>query len=236
MLLDVRRQLNAGQTSKAEVINYRKDGTPTGVQWTMSPVRGEEGTIQHWVSVQRDVTEQRKRERDLRQTRQLLDSIIESAGVGICVTDADGRFVRVNPAYVDTYGWSREELIGEPFTKVLPPADRAAGMAAHNRFIYDRIDEIPIEWRVQRKDGTLRSVIVTAGRIEQDGGEQDDGEQDDREQDIEPMKVTTVMDITERKQAEEALHAERDLLESVFNTSAAGILVLGSDGAHCACE
>ena len=69
-----------------------------------------------------DITQQRKRERDLRQTRQLLDSIIESAGVGICVTGADGRFVRVNPAYVDTYGYSREELIGEPFTKVLPPS------------------------------------------------------------------------------------------------------------------
>ena len=226
VLLGVRRQLNAGQASKAEVVNYRKDGTPYDVQWSISPVRGEDGTIQHWVSVQRDVTEQRKRERDLRQTRKLLDSIIESAGVGICVTGADGRFVRVNPAYVDTYGWSREELIGEPFTKVLPPADRAGGMAAHDRFIYNRIDEIPSEWRVQRKDGTLRSVIVTAGRIEQDREKQDGGEQD-----VEPMKVTTVTDITERKQAEEALHAERDLLESIFNTSAAGIVVLGSDGA-----
>ena len=39
-------------------------------------------------------------------------------------------------------------------------------MEAHDRFIYDRIDEIPGEWRVQHKDGTLRSVIVTAGRIE----------------------------------------------------------------------
>ena len=58
--------------------------------------------------------------------------------------------------------------------------------------------------------------MISAGRIEQDG---------------EPLKVTTVMDITERKQAEEALHAERDLLENIFNTSATGIVVLGSDGA-----
>ena len=119
VLRGVRRQLSAGQASEAEVVNYRKDGTSYDVQWSISPVRGEEDTIQHWVSVQRDVTEQRKRERDLRHTQQLLDSIIENANVGICVTDADGRFVRVNPAYTDIYGWSREELIGEPFTKTV---------------------------------------------------------------------------------------------------------------------
>ncbi|MGM0705328.1 MAG: PAS domain S-box protein, partial [Bacteroidota bacterium] len=183
--------------------------------WTISPVRGDDGTIQHWVSVQRDVTEQRERERDLRQTRELLDSIIETANVGICVTDKNGQFVRVNPAYTDLYGWSEEELIGEHFTKVVPPNSHADAADLHDRFIYDRNDETTGEWRVHGKDGAIRNVIITAGYLEQSG---------------EPFKVTTVLDVTDAHKRKEALHAERDLLRSIFNTSAAAITVLNEHG------
>lgn len=209
----IREHLEAGQPVETEAINYRKDGTPFEMQWTISPVRGDDGTIQHWVSVQRDVTEQR--ERDLRQTRELLDSIIETANVGICVTDKNGQFVRVNPAYTDLYGWSEEELIGEHFTKVVPPNSHADAADLHDRFIYDRNDETTGEWRVHGKDGAIRNVIITAGYLEQSG---------------EPFKVTTVLDVTDAHKRKEALHAERDLLRSIFNTSAAAITVLNEHG------
>lgn len=197
----IREHLEAGEPVEAETINYRKDGTPYELQWTMSPVRGDDGTIQHWVSVQRDVTEQRERERDLRQTRELLTSIIETANVGICLTDKDGRFVRVNPAYTDLYGWSADDLIGEHFTKVVPPEDRADAADMHDRFIYDRDDETTGEWRVRRKDGAIRDVIVTAGYLEQGD---------------EPFKVTTVLDVTEQKRTARKLH-DREQLLSVIN-------------------
>ena len=198
-----------------EVAEFEAYFPPLKTWFRVKARPSEQGSSQGLSVYLDDMTQQRKCERDLRHTQQLLDSIIENANVGIYVTDADGRFVRVSPAYVDIYGWSREELIGEPFTKVLPPGDREEGMEAHDRFIYDRIDETTGEWRVQQKDGTLRTVIVTAGRMEQDG---------------EPFKVTTVMDVTKRKQAEEALNAERDLLENIFNTIAAGVLVVDTDG------
>ena len=54
----IRKRLDAGEPVEAEAINYHKDGTTHRLQWTISPVRGEDGTIQHWVAVQRDVTEE----------------------------------------------------------------------------------------------------------------------------------------------------------------------------------
>jgi PAS domain S-box-containing protein len=196
----LREHLEAGEPVEAEAINYRKDGTTYELQWTMSPVWGDDGTIQHWVSVQRNVTEQRQRERDLRQTRELLTSIIETANVGICVTDRDGRFVRVNPAYTDLCGWSEDDLIGEHFTKVVPPEDRTYAADMHDRFIYDRDDEVPGEWRVLRKDGAIRDVIVTAGYLEQGG---------------EPFQVTTVLDVTEQKCTARKLHDREQLLSAI---------------------
>jgi PAS domain S-box-containing protein len=56
----IRRQLEQGHKFEGEAINYKKDGTPYINHWSIAPVRDEDGTITHWVSVQRDVTEERR--------------------------------------------------------------------------------------------------------------------------------------------------------------------------------
>ncbi|MFP4229323.1 MAG: PAS domain S-box protein, partial [Salinivenus sp.] len=56
-----------GEAWEGEAVHYRKDGTPYIVQWNAAPVRDENGTIEYWVSVQRDVTEQRELETRLQE-------------------------------------------------------------------------------------------------------------------------------------------------------------------------
>lgn len=116
-----------------------------------------------------------------------LEAIYNSADTGMCVTDKNGRFVRVNAAYCRTYGYSRDELVGHEFTKVLPPEIRTYAANIHKAFI-DGAPESAGEWQVLRKDGETRDIWVTAARIVLD---------DERR-----FKVTTVTDITERKQNE----------------------------------
>ncbi|WP_259097786.1 PAS domain-containing protein [Salinibacter ruber] len=65
VLDSLREALEAGEKWQGETINYRKDGEPYRVQWNVAPVRGKDGEIEHWVSVQRDVTEQKEREQEL---------------------------------------------------------------------------------------------------------------------------------------------------------------------------
>ncbi|MFP4228750.1 MAG: putative bifunctional diguanylate cyclase/phosphodiesterase [Salinivenus sp.] len=62
----IRTALEEETSVQAETVNYRKDGTPYIVSWVIAPVRDAEGTLTHWVSVQRDVTERRSREDALR--------------------------------------------------------------------------------------------------------------------------------------------------------------------------
>lgn len=92
----------------------------------------------------------------------MLDTLYDTALVGMCITDEERRFVRVNRAYLQTYGFSVEELIGNEFTIVLPEEDRAAAALMHDQFLERSVFEMPAEWRVQRKDGAIRSVHVTA--------------------------------------------------------------------------
>jgi PAS domain-containing protein len=80
VLESLREALEAGDEWTGETVNYRKDGTPYRVQWSVAPVRGEDGEIEYWVSVQRDVTERRRRKHELRRQRNLLEQTQRLAG------------------------------------------------------------------------------------------------------------------------------------------------------------
>ncbi|MCJ2033009.1 HWE histidine kinase domain-containing protein [Methylobacterium sp. J-068] len=59
LLEGTRAALTAGNAFQGETLNYRKDGTAYMVEWLITPVRGPDERITHWVSAQRDVTDRR---------------------------------------------------------------------------------------------------------------------------------------------------------------------------------
>ena len=65
VLREMRQQLERGESFEGEAINYRKDGTPYVNQWSIAPVYSDSGELTHWVSVQRDVSEDRQMEKRL---------------------------------------------------------------------------------------------------------------------------------------------------------------------------
>ena len=66
LVLDrVRQSMEAGEPFSGETTNYRKDGSTFVLEWEIAPVRGADGRIRNWVGTQRDVTEQRRLEREV---------------------------------------------------------------------------------------------------------------------------------------------------------------------------
>ncbi|APE30389.1 sensor domain-containing diguanylate cyclase [Halomonas aestuarii] len=137
------------------------------------------------------------------------EKVIQAAPIGICVTDAEGRFEMVNPAYCEFYGYREEELLGQPFTMVVPEANRPLLDELHARFIEGDSDmEATQEWEVQGRDGEPRNILAKAARILDGQGH--------------AKKVTFVLDITERKRLEERLEflAHHDELTGLLNRRA----------------
>lgn len=65
-LLDrLRRQLEAGDRFHGETVNYRKDGTEYVLDWSIEPIRAQDGVVTHWVATQNDVTRQRALEQEV---------------------------------------------------------------------------------------------------------------------------------------------------------------------------
>ncbi|RZU98689.1 EAL domain-containing protein [Spiribacter vilamensis] len=146
---------------------------------------------------------------DTATTNAFFEAIYESADIGICVTDENRCFVRVNDAYCTTYGYTREELIGRPFTTVLPEGLRETAGRMHDEFLAGG-DESAGEWQVVRKDGAVRDIMVTAGRVVMADGRR--------------YKVTTVTDISERKATDRALRQTEGELRSLIENMPDGVL------------
>ena len=113
---------------------------------------------------------------DLKETKRIKDalkedpknyqSIINDTKLAICITNQGGNFVAVNDNYVDLYGFSRDELIGQPFTVVVPSDSRDNLKRYHDRFFVDRY-EILRRWVVQNKAGEEMDIFADAGYNDQ---------------------------------------------------------------------
>lgn len=141
------------------------------------------------------------------ESQLLLDLIYDSADIGMCLTDKNRRFVRVNKVYCKMYGYTEEELLGSDFTMVLPEEARGAASKLHDDYIEGKTDETAGDWQVRRKDGSIMDVHVTAGRMKRANGE--------------IFKVTTVTDVTAQKERtralEEALASKEAFVKEVHH-------------------
>jgi len=178
--------------------------TASGIQYlriNASPMFDEEKKFLGSVAVISDISTEKKALKLKSDADALLKAVYNSADIGMCVTNSEGKFVEVNNAYCKTYGYTREELIGQPFTIVLPPYLREYAQQLHNDYIAEGTDASAGEWQVQHKNGSIRDIAVTAARLILEDGQR--------------FKVTTVTDITERKLIERQLRYQANLLQNV---------------------
>lgn len=97
------------------LINRRKDGERYVASLTIAPVLNRQGEITHYLGMHRDVTEEHRLAREVRNNRELIESVVEAAPVVIALLDETGKVVRQNRAYREL-----RELMGgsEPVAKL----------------------------------------------------------------------------------------------------------------------
>jgi PAS domain S-box-containing protein len=151
--------------------------------------------------------EQRERERAeeaLRMSEERFRSVVEKTPAGICITNEDGIYEYVNPAYCKLYQYAPEELIGQPFTMVVPRELQAFMTDLHDQFLQGQ-EEVQGEWQVVTRDGTTMTILAEAARIIGQDGKY--------------KKATFVMDITNRKDTEETLHNQNMYLNMLHQVT-----------------
>ncbi len=125
----IREAIQAGQSCRSLLINYRKDGSTFHNDLQITPVRQPDGRISHFVGIQHDVTELinaeaavRHSEAQLQRSENLVGRVLESLTDAFFSLDSDGRLLYINPAAEDLFDQPSEKLIGQPIEAVLPAA------------------------------------------------------------------------------------------------------------------
>lgn len=87
----------------------------------------------------------------------------------MCIGNKDGYFIKVNPAFTKTLGYSTDELLSKPFVDFVHPGDRLATLAELKK-LYTGIDTVHFENRYRCKDGSWKWLSWTCPAAADDRG------------------------------------------------------------------
>jgi len=169
----------------------RKDGTLVSISVTVSPIKDSSGRIVGASKVARDITERKRAEAALRQSREEFKELFDSAPIGYHELDAQGRLTRVNQTELKMLGYQAEELLGQ-FVWSISVDPEAARQA-----VLSKLNGTPpaekYERTLRRKDGSTVPVQVRDQLMKGEDGT--------------VVSIRTVFqDNTERKLAEEKIN------------------------------
>src|SRR5687768_864159 len=177
-----------------QAIAERPDGRRIWFEPYPTPLRDSKGRIVGGINMLVDITERKQAEEALRESEERFRAILTQATAGIVRKEAEGKLTFVNEAFCRMRGYTEAELLGKTIWQLTHNDD-----VEENKRLYDRtmIEGTPfkLEKRLIRRDGSILWVDVSVSPITDATGKPESA-------------VAVEVDITGRKQAEEAL---RDL-------------------------
>jgi PAS domain S-box-containing protein len=157
--------------------------------------------------------ERQQAEEALAASEERFRAIYEFSPIGIVNIDSRGKFIRANSAYQKIFGYSEDELRSLSFADITHPDDIEASSQTFKELIEGRRDVDQLEKRCIRKDGQIVWIRLTRYPIRDVAGNF-------------LHTVSMVEDISERKQAEEALKQSEAWFKEIFDGSRDAIFLV----------
>ena len=190
---------SAGYRAKPFVFPGDPEHTVTYWDWTLVPVKDRGGAVHGLVLSLINVTDVMRAQQAVAVSERKYRQLIEAAREGIWVRGVDGRTVLVNEAMAGMLGYTVDEMTGAPVVGFLKTVDPAAIEEIVERRRQGVSEQF--EYEFLRRDGSVMVALVHASPIFDDRGEW-------------AGSMALVTDITERRQADEALRRAHDELEA----------------------
>ena len=160
--------------------------------------------------LEREIAERKRAEAALRENEERFRGTFENAAVGIAHTDDRGRFLRVNETFCEIVGYARAELLGRTFADITHPDDLAESLDRYTSLMRGETSRYTQEKRYIRQDGSTVWGEVTVSLQHDMAGSAN-------------YAIAILQDISECKQAEEALRLANARLDLATRGSNIGI-------------
>jgi PAS domain S-box-containing protein len=199
-IVDYYRRRTRGEPAptRYETVMLHKDGTRVYAEVSvgMIPYEGRQATFVFL----RDITEQKRVEDALRQSERRFRAVFEGAPIGISVTSLGPQLLETNRALQEMFGYTGEEFYNLAVSEFSHPEDMAVDAALFDELVHGQRDGYQMEKRFIRKNGEMFWGRLSLSLARGDRGE--------------PLfAIATTEDITEHKQAQDALLEAYETLE-----------------------
>ncbi|MBE9207109.1 PAS domain S-box protein [Nostoc sp. LEGE 06077] len=197
--------VQAGLPIRTELLSYHKNGSTYWVDMNLVPIKNAQERITHFVAIHRNITERKLAEAALQWNEELFRQLTENLPQVFYVWDGNQQKLHyVSPAYERIWGRSGDRLMQNPqlYFAAIHPSDRDRVIAAFQNLLtgqsfYER-------YQIVRPDGEMRWISSKIFPIKNDHGQT-------------YRFVAIDVDVTERIQAEAAMHESERRFRAIFN-------------------
>jgi len=207
----VAQVLQTGEPVEYEIDYLRKNGSQVPVSITLFAVKGDDGRPTGLAAIVRNLAERKRAEEQFRL-------VVESSPNGMLMVDKSGTILLVNRQIEQLFGYERTELIGQSVEMLVPQRMRSQHAGNRGEFY-------------------AHSELRAMGKGRELYGVRKDGQEFPLEIGLNPIRtpdgmrvLASVVDISGRKLAEQALKKERDFIDAVLETAGALVVVLDREG------
>jgi PAS domain S-box-containing protein len=180
-----------------EVINIRKNKEKFPSILSAFVIKDEKGNPKGMMGIIKDITEQKKAEKELKESEEKYRNVVERANDGIVIIQ-DMIIKYVNPRSFDILGYDPMEMIGALMTNYIHPSELPKVVEYYKRRIAGEDAPRAYESAFVHKDGRRIDVELSGGVITYQGKTAD---------------MIMIHDVTERKKAEKELKEKIEELE-----------------------
>lgn len=205
------------QPIRKQVLGLR---TPDSDQllWVLTDAVPEftpEGEFKGLICSYTDITGLKRAEEQTRISQEMFSKAFHSSPDSVTITTmAEGRYVEVNEGFTRLFGWRREEVIGRTVFE-LGIWPEPAGRELLKRALRDQGQVRQMELQFRTKSGQLRTILHSADVIELNG---------------QACMLSVTDDITDWKQAQEALRLSEKRFRTLVQSLDAGVVLMDTHG------
>ena len=192
----------------------RKNGDEIWISNNARAVRDNEGKILYFEGLVQDITERKQVEHALQESEKKYRNLVENVSDVIYEIDSQGAVIYISPVIKDIMGYDQADIVGKSFIEFVYKDDR--NRLIERFFEFSKGIEYPSEYRLISKSGNIRWIRSKTSPIMESGS----------------FKGArgTLIDITERKLAEEKLHEAHRRLDQIIDFLPDATGVIDADG------
>ena len=215
----------AGNDKHSELQMKKKDGSPIWVADSGWYIKNEKGEVIRHEGILQDITERKKAENKLKENNTRLELAMKTANMAWWEMDIATGNVIFEKRKAEMLGYAPELFKHyTDFTKLLHPEDYPKAMQAMGKHLEGKVDKYEVEYRILSKSGKYKWFYDIGSIVKKDAEEK-------------PLKITgLVIDISERKEAEEKIAAIGKEWQATFNSVSDAIWIMGTDGKIIRCN